>query len=879
MRPILALVDAFLAFAASFVNCLKRLVRAATSQPDSRPGDDGKQHEWVEEVVCSPEREETQLPQVQPEEAKAELPSGATAERAPTADEDRTSDVQAPRPSPQVTTTSFGTSFTTSFSTTQSEATVEKEASADKERPSAVQEPQPSIQEQQRGEASEPQSQEQVPYEATEPPPVGEGEGTREAEDLPLAEEEFFESEKLELVGAEEDEQLDAQELPVAGLTPPKGQPTSKPKTGEEPPHKDDQAPTRVEVGNRGGHPRGPTPRRTKHGRQDDTPRTKPEVVCWKRGGEWIVGVEASETHSASDVQVYQNGARLEKDRSNQDRWCLRETSGQVEFVWNDDAAHSETVPLGEGKCLLFRLGASQRQGRRVKAPSFGSHLVVIGEDCTRDEELSGSPPALPEPVSLEGYKAHFFDLERGSAMEIAFLTSGSERHVIKPASLPVELVGRELADATKGVGPLFAGKPPRIRALNAQVWMDIKTIVVGREGPRRRGWRRAFRPVPDRAEQDLPWEVAARKGGWYFLRFYDSHDDLVESLDFRFLSALRDIKIIQISPVPFTDGHSPVRVEFHHEPGCTIQPVGDIPAIRTERDDEKTILTIPPDPTLDETSWIVAPQRGPQMRVSVVLKRLWWAVGIETQVPLQWTDRRCTLTRADFIATSKKAVWIRVPGPRWADAVSVGFEQSKSQPARGKGTDNAVALPLRNIPHALALSGAGMAHLRLWLFAQEKTYEGALCEVIVMLRCRLCSFEATTEADLLRHVQSLHLDQWFPALTYEEMRRRFPSLPREIYKCSYCPKYFRSDDLLTNPTTAITHHIEHDCPGVSREHKASVQFRVVTSVEEIRTNVIGDLQRIHKCKLCGTQLDEVGPSEMMKHLVSYHKDQLYKLS
>jgi hypothetical protein len=96
------------------------------------------------------------------------------------------------------------------------------------------------------------------------------------------------------------------------------------------------------------------------------------------------------------------------------------------------------------------------------------------------------------------------------------------------------------------------------------------------------------------------------RKGGWYFLRFYDTNDELIESLDFIFLCALKEIKIPQPSPLPPEGGHNLVRVEFFHEPGCAVQSVGSPANIQIECQHNKTILTIPPDPAYDETRWIV---------------------------------------------------------------------------------------------------------------------------------------------------------------------------------------------------------------------------------------------------------------------------------
>lgn len=165
-----------------------------------------------------------------------------------------------------------------------------------------------------------------------------------------------------------------------------------------------------------------------------------------------------------------------------------------------------------------------------------------------------------PESVSLIGYRAHFFKLERGGNEKIAFRTPEGKSVVVESKTSRFELVGTCLNDATEGMGPLFGERPPQIRALDEETWKNIGTIVLGEEGSRRGRWRTQITPIPDVMEQDLPSEVAARKGGWYFLRFYDTNDELIESLDFRFLCALKEIRMPQPSPLPTQDGHSSIK-------------------------------------------------------------------------------------------------------------------------------------------------------------------------------------------------------------------------------------------------------------------------------------------------------------------------------
>lgn len=450
----------------------------------------------------------------------------------------------------------------------------------------------------------------------------------------------------------------------------------------------------------RGGKPRGRTREPEKERAQGNRPRhTKPEIVCWKRERQWMLAVEVpEELLEKSNLVILQTNSLLQRDEWEEVCWRLNHVSGDVIIRWSDDDSSKEAkVELGHNDHLLFKLsGQSLDRGRFVKVPSAGSYLVIVPEDWRRDEVLSGSPPAMPEPVDLPGYQAHFFDLEKGDDQKIAFQLPNGQPRVIEAKAPRFELIGSRLGDASEYMGPLFGEGPPRIRALDAHVWNSVGTIVVGEEGRGRGRWRMSFSPDLGQVEQDLPSEVADRKGGWYFLRFYNSDDDLIESIDFRFLSVLREIRLRQPPHLPAGNGYQPACVEFLHETDCVVQPASNLTNIQVECQDDKTILSIPPDPTCDESQWLVGPKRGPQVEVTINVERIWWAIGEENNPPDKWQDRPLLLSREDFKATSSKTLWLRLPRCRWVDKIFVGFERSSARPYAVKVTDRAVAIPLR---------------------------------------------------------------------------------------------------------------------------------------------------------------------------------------
>ncbi|GAH54464.1 unnamed protein product, partial [marine sediment metagenome] len=281
------------------------------------------------------------------------------------------------------------------------------------------------------------------------------------------------------------------------------------------------------------------------------------------------------------------------------------------------------TVHLDK-KYLLFKLtGSDQNRGCSVRSPSFGSYFAIVPETWKRDIELSGLPPVSRQPVWIKGYQGHFFNLEKDDDRKIAFRDDNNELITIQSEKARFEITGNLLNDYSEYLGPLFGAGQIMINSLNSQGWSDVGTVVIGEEGTGRGRWRTHYNPDQNKLDQELPSDVMSRKGGWYFVRFYDESDNLIESLDFRFVSGLRDIKMLQSSIIPSEEGHGLVHVEFSHDSNIDIQPKGDIEGFEILRDVNRTTLTIPPRCIFDETSWIIGSETGPQVEVNVLVERV----------------------------------------------------------------------------------------------------------------------------------------------------------------------------------------------------------------------------------------------------------------
>jgi hypothetical protein len=156
-----------------------------------------------------------------------------------------------------------------------------------------------------------------------------------------------------------------------------------------------------------------------------------------------------------------------------------------------------------------------------------------------------------PEKVELEGYRAHFFDLDSDQNRFAAFVNENGERIHMESGGPRFRLVGKEIQDAMDDHGPLFGCHPPSITVQDPQEWGNVKVMILGEEGSGRDRWRTQFSPKAGSVEQELRSELAGRRGGWYFIRVYDRQDNLLESMDFRFMTPLRGITVSPYKHLP----------------------------------------------------------------------------------------------------------------------------------------------------------------------------------------------------------------------------------------------------------------------------------------------------------------------------------------
>lgn len=343
------------------------------------------------------------------------------------------------------------------------------------------------------------------------------------------------------------------------------------------------------------------------------------------------------------------------------------------------------------------------------------------------------------------------------------------------------QLVGQELCDAAENVGPLFGGSPPRIMVADGN-WQDVGTIVVGTEGSDREPWRTAFKPSTDMVEQDMPTDIACRKAGWYFVRLYDLQDELIDSLDFRFGAGLRRITVQESNPFPSPTGYGVITIEFQHDTDWWVRYDPRVPEhVKIERADGKTLSTIPPLQDCDRTRWLVGPNGGPQVEVTELVERIWWAASNVNAPPANWLAICLSLLPENFTATSDKAIWLRLPKPRWTNCVFVGFQPGKWREYVPKVAESTMTIALRDFSDSQELVDRTEDRvLSVWI-----KLNGTLCKTpVATVHAQV--IEETLNVSLLPACRLASVLTALCHATYGPLRKLFKEVRRQYYRPRY---------------------------------------------------------------------------------------------
>jgi len=471
----------------------------------------------------------------------------------------------------------------------------------------------------------------------------------------------------------------------------------------------------------RGGRPIGLKKQKKEKSPQGKKIRPlKPEVVCWREGWNWFIGIEVP--REITSITVAQNGELLEYDNVEDERYCLKSIEGQVKVVW---AGGKKNIGLmnKERNYLVFKMKKNWKElGRLVRCPTTGYYLIIVPQEWKRNEEETDAVPVEPESVQLGKYKAHFFYQEQSIKTVISFVTAKGERVRVESGNPLFQFVGREISDESEEMGPLFSENPPSIEILDEQGWSNVGVIVVGEEGSGRNRWRTQFIPQVDARKQKLTEEVVSRHGGWYFVRIYDSSDNLLESMDFRFMTSLNDIRIKSSGFLPSPEGYDNATVQFLHQSNCKVKIKDEdiLHTLKIHRESSQTIVTVPPEQFCDKTHWILRDDNA-EIEVTVLVKRIWWALGENRVTPTDWIDKPINLSHKDFTAVTNKALWVRLPCLRFVRKIDIELDRTKSRPYQVEVGKNVIAIPLREFCDAKEIENRQKEFdIKIWVKSEE---------------------------------------------------------------------------------------------------------------------------------------------------------------
>ncbi len=461
----------------------------------------------------------------------------------------------------------------------------------------------------------------------------------------------------------------------------------------------------RVAPEKRGGRPRGTdgladeaapaAPRGKLDMARSRSPR--PELVCWKAGMAWMVGVEVPDELAEQNLRVLDGEDNdLEEDQLHELRWPLMDPLGPVTVRWSVEAAMEAERCFDASKYRVFKVARSGVNGRGVSRVTRGSYVVIAPRALTRDEAVGGTAPVAPENVIPEqaGILAHHLLVE-GETDVLVLGRSGTASVEVRPSTATAyKLLGHRIEDAHTGAGPLFGREPPRFRVEGVA---EPALFVVGVEGPSP-GSR--SRQAATSFDELRSW-LDDKQPGWFFVRAYDANDELLESLDFRYVRGLEAIEIDEHSPLPSPQGHRPVKVVLRVAPGVVVSPLDGTAIITSlELAPAEGVFSLAASPDAGRATWRLRSERGDGVEVVVHAPRVWWAFTADgdEEKPHAWTDGLQTLSTDDLQPTSRMRLSVLLPEAGWADEVSVGFRVGSLRPVPVPRSERVLHYPLRNL-------------------------------------------------------------------------------------------------------------------------------------------------------------------------------------
>lgn len=639
----------------------------------------------------------------------------------------------------------------------------------------------------------------------------------------------------------------------------------------------DDQGVSRSDISSRGSHRDTHSQKSGGESSSRRGPMSRVDVICKREGWSWRVGLELPD--NTEKLRIMLDNESIVPDHDETPFWILKRPRNVI-VEWLEDEDEERFTKTLSDEFLIFKLySKSLDKGRLVKNISRGEYAVFATEDWIPALDQVGVVTSEPEETEWQGYKVHFLRLEKGQGTQVAF-NSGDGQSVFLPRDLDVVLVGNRIHDASEGVGPLVGDTLPELRATNVKTWEIIQNIVIGEEGPERRPWREVFQPKPSGLAQELPKTLLTRGPGWYFVRFYDATDTLLDSIDFRFVPGLKSIAV-QHQPSNHEEGQRATTIIFQHDDGCIVRSLeAALSELVMRKTPSQTIASFHTKLDVEKCSWEISDTRQKKVLIDVDISSLRWGISDSSSLPTVWSDCAISLSRALFSPSAGRHLWLRFPRSITERKVLIGFEGISTAQYAMDSITRTLSVPLSDFFDSEVIRERASANLAVWISLSEESKSKHTIGILVRKRKRYrCKSPGhnlihETTKDLLLHFTKSHDPHEYlrPLDNYEEFRKEYKKatgedLPARIYRCGRCPVCSVPGSISGSLEVVYAHLKEHH-PG--EEH--TIPYADFASIREFLFKSLPDY---YTCSFCSCHFDMFEASQVWDHLMNQHLDRV----
>ena len=368
----------------------------------------------------------------------------------------------------------------------------------------------------------------------------------------------------------------------------------------------------------------------------------KPELCCRRNAAKsnWQILVVRDRGLSS----VMQDGVELPIDKGES---TVKNYDGSLTVSCDD--LESKTIGiLDDANVAVFKMpNRWEGYGRKVERITRGFYIVIAPTDYSQLGLLRHESEICED----ERFAAYYFYIDPKSE-DLDSL--GFAECPFSLGSLRFNLEGESLVDQSE-MGDLYVSAPPTLNVDTSIEWARV-----GEE--KENGWRgQNFNPHSQTLEK-----VLNGRQGRFYLRVYDG-SSLVDSCEFRYLEALREIQIDGVPVeadqliVPGPDGHNETKLAFVLRSNANLHleftrdhGVGEITG---------NTVVVAPVASADQIDCVVSDDDG-EIGVTIKLPRVWWCLTPQTESAETWLSVPLSVSRT-FLreqAFADTCVLIRVP-------------------------------------------------------------------------------------------------------------------------------------------------------------------------------------------------------------------------